>query len=411
MFGLFSTQKKEHSVSQTSDVIEEFLTRGIENIFPNVDFLRSKLLKEEKLTFYLGIDPTGPSLHLGHVIPLKKLSKLQTLGHKVILLIGDFTAMIGDPDKTATRKKLTREEVVSNLKEYKNQASKYIFFSGENKAEIKFNSTWFSAMNFNDVLLLASEMTVQQMLERDMFENRIKEGKPIYIHEFLYPLMQGYDSVAMDVDGEVGGNDQTFNMLAGRNLLKTRKNKEKFVIATKLLTDSSGKKMGKTENNMVSLDQNPEDMFGKVMSWSDSLIIPGFELVTDVALSEISHIKSKIESGENPRDFKIRLAKEIVSSYYGSKLSQKAEDEFNKTFSKGGTPEEVPTVSVPQDELLVDVCIQEGVVTSKTEWRRLVDEGAVTHTNSGEKVGDSNQKVLAGVYKIGKRRFIKIQIK
>lgn len=411
MFGLFSTQKKEHNIQTTPDVIEEFLTRGVEKIFPSADFLRSKLVQKEKMTFYLGIDPTGSSLHLGHVIPLKKLSKLQKLGHKIILLMGDFTAMIGDPtDKTATRKKLTRDEVMNNLKEYKNQASKYISFSGENKAEIKFNSTWLGTMSFNNVLELASEMTVQQMLERDMFENRIKEGKPIYIHEFLYPLMQGYDSVAMDVDGEVGGNDQTFNMLAGRNLLKSRKNKEKFVIATKLLTDSSGKKMGKTENNMVSLNQNPEDMFGKVMSWSDDLIVPGFELVTDVSLSEISDITSKIESGENPRDFKVMLAKEIVSSYYGDKLSQKAEEEFNKTFTKGGVPDEVVEVNVSKETLLVDVLLEQNIVASKTEWRRLVDEGAVTHMDTGEKVSDSTEKFSGGVYKIGKRRFVKIII-
>ncbi len=305
--------------------IEELLTRGVENIFPNRDLLKAKMFRGEQITLYLGIDPTGKTLHLGHVIPLKKLAGFQKLGHKIILLIGDFTAMIGDPtDKTATRTQLTREQVLENCKEYKKQASKFISFSGENKAELKFNSEWLDKLSYREGLELASHMTVQQMLARDMFEKRMKDGVPIYIHEFMYPLMQGYDSVVMNVDGEIGGNDQTWNMLAGRDLLKILKHKEKFVIATKLLTDSTGKKMGKTEDNMVTLEQTPQDMFGKIMSWSDGLILPAFEIVTDVPLPEIERIKESLASGANPKEFKTRLAKEIVTMCHGREQAVEA---------------------------------------------------------------------------------------
>lgn len=391
--------------------IDELLSRGVENIFPNKEFVKAKMMKGERVTLYLGIDPTGPTLHMGHVIPLMKLSKFQKLGHQIILLMGDFTAMIGDPsDKTATRKKLSHDDVMQNLKEYQKQASKFISFSGSNKALFKFNSEWLGKLNFADVLDLASEMTVQQMLERDMFENRMKEGRPIYIHEFLYPLMQGYDSVAMDVDGEIGGNDQTFNMLAGRNLMKSLKNKEKFVIATKLLVDSSGKKMGKTENNMVSLDQDHIEMFGKVMSWSDELIVPALEIVTDVPMSDIEGIRESLSAGKNPKEFKIYLAKEIVSSYHGEEKAKQAEENFENTFSKGGIPENITEVTVAKNTALVDILIVEQIVISKSEWRRLVSEGAVTNAESEEKITNPDFKVEDGVYKIGKRRFIKIKV-
>lgn len=391
--------------------IDELLSRGVENIFPSKDFVKSKMMRGERVSLYLGIDPTGPTLHMGHVIPLMKLSKFQKMGHQIILLMGDFTAMIGDPsDKTAARKKLSHAEVMANLKEYKKQASKFISFSGPNKAFFKFNSEWLKKLDFGDVLGLASEMTVQQMLERDMFSNRMKEGRPIYIHEFLYPLMQGYDSVAMDVDGEIGGNDQTFNMLAGRNLMKSLKNKEKFVFAMKLLVDSSGKKMGKTENNMVSLDQSNLEMFGKVMSWSDDLIVPAFEIVTNVPLVDIEGIREAISSGKNPKEFKLYLAREIVSLCHGEKEAKQAEENFENTFAKGGVPEDILEVTAAEDTLLVDILMVEQIVISKSEWRRLVEEGAVTNAESEEKITTPDFRVQNGVYKIGKRRFIKIKV-
>lgn len=409
---MFNFYKKVEVVKDEKE-IEKVISRGVEAIFPNKEFLKSKMLKGERLSFYAGYDPTGKTLHIGHAITLKKLGALQKLGHHIIFLIGDFTAMIGDPtDKSAARKKLTRSEVLENCKEYKKQASHFISFSGPNKAELRFNSQWLSKMNFGDVLELASEMTVDQMLKRDMFVRRMEENKPIFIHEFMYPLMQGYDSVAMNVDGEVGGNDQTFNMLTGRNLLKTLKNKEKFVIATKLLTDSSGHKMGKTEGNMVSLDQTPEDMFGKVMSWSDSLIVPGFELITDISLDEIAGIKSSMDNGTNPKDFKVRLAKEVVAMVYGAEEARKAEKAFDKTFSKGDIPDDAVQVLVSRGGLLKDEIIKSGVVSSSSDWKRLIDSKAITYAGTSEVITDARIKAEKDIIlRIGKKRFVKVVVK
>jgi len=314
--------------------------------------------------------------------------------------------MIGDPDKVSVRKQLTRAEVLSNLKEYKKQASRFIDFTGSNKALFKFNTECLEKMTFKDVLELSSLMTVDQMLKRTMFKKRMQEERPIYIHEFMYPLMQGYDSVALDVDGEVGGNDQTFNMLAGRDLLKQIKNKEKFVIAMKLLVDPTGKKMGKSEGNMVSLNQTPEDMFGKVMSWSDEMIVPAFEIVTDVSLDTIADIKRKLASNENPKHFKIKLATAIVTLCFGEKEAEQARHTFEQTFSKGEVPDNIEE-DVAGTEW-IDMVVVQKLVESKGEFRRLVDAGAVSEMNTGEKITDPNTITKPGIYKIGKRRFIKI---
>ncbi len=400
-----------NKIDTNPEKIEELLARGVEKLFPSTDFLKAKMLRGEQVSLYLGIDPTGPTLHLGHVIPLKKLAQFQKLGHKITLLIGDFTAMIGDPtDKTAARKKLTHDEVLQNCKEYKKQASQFISFDGDNPAAFQFNSKWLDVLSYQEVLELCSHMTVQQMLARDMFEKRMQEGTPIYLHEFMYPLMQGYDSVAMDVDGEIGGNDQTWNMLVGRDLLKSLKNKEKFVIAMKLLVDPAGKKMGKSEGNMVALDQTPEDMFGAVMSWNDDLIVPGFEIVTDVPIKEIEEIKTFLLSGENPRDFKAQLASEIVKMCYGEKEAGRAMGEFEKTFSKGGVPDDIKEIFVAPGTPLVDILLAENIVSSKTDWRRLVEEGAVT-LMPDIKIINPTSTIQPGVYKIGKRRFVKIKTK
>jgi tyrosyl-tRNA synthetase len=394
------------------DNTNELLSRGIQNIYPTREFLENRLKKGEKLTIYLGIDPTGPTLHLGHAIPIKKLAEFQKMGHKIILLMGDFTAMIGDPtDKTACRKQLTHKEVMNNLKLYKKQASKLIPFTGKNAASFKFNSKWLGKMNFEKVLSLASKMTVQQMLERDMFKKREEENKPIHIHEFMYPLMQGYDSVAMDVDGEIGGNDQMFNMLCGRDLMKTMKNKEKFVITMKLLEDNSGKKMGKTENNMVALSDSNEEMYGKIMSWTDGLILPGFELCTNVSLVELEDIARELNSNTNPKDLKMKLARQIVAIYHGEKKAEEAENNWEKTFSKKEIPEDVETFETKKEELLVDVFLINNVVSSKGDFRRLVLEKAITNLDTDEKILSATDKVKEGTYRIGKKRFCKIKIK
>ncbi len=388
----------------------ELLTRGVANIYPSRGFVESLLVKDKKLTIYAGFDPTGPTLHIGHAVALKKLSQFQKMGHKIIFLIGDFTAMIGDPDKSSARVPLTRKQVLVNLKNYQKQVSTLISFTGKNKAEVRFNSKWLGKMNFADVLELASNMTVQQMMERDMFSKRMNEGKPIFIHEFMYPLMQGYDSVAMDVDGEIGGNDQTFNMLQGRNLMKTLKNKEKFVITTKLLEDSTGTKMGKTEGNMVALSDTAEEMYGKVMSWTDGLIIPGFELCTDVTMKEIEDIAADMAKGVNPRDLKMRLAKEIVTIYHGVKKAEQAGTSFTNTFQKSEIPTDIPEVKVGGGTLLVDVFLANKLISSKTEYRRLVDEGAITNLDTDKKIDSHTAVAVSAVYRIGKKRFCKIKI-
>lgn len=389
--------------------IDSFLTRGVENIYPNKDFVKKLFLSGKKLKMYLGIDPTGPTLHLGHAVQLKKLKEFQELGHEVIVLIGDFTATIGDPtDKSAVRKPLTRKQVLNNSKLYKKQISKFLKL-GFGGAKIKYNSKWLANMKFADVVNLASKMTVQQMLERDMFKKRIENNKPIHIHEFLYPLMQGYDSVVMEVDGEIGGNDQTFNMLAGRNLVKEITGKEKFVITTKLLEDNSGKKMGKTEGNMVSMLDDEYEMFGKVMSWTDGMIISGFEVCTNISDEELEKYKGDLQNGINPRDLKIILAKEIIKVYYGQGKADKAEKNFIETFQKGGLPENIEEIKTEKGKVLMDALVEGKIVSSKSDFRRLINENAVSDAISGEKITDVNYKIENNItLKIGKKRFVKI---
>ncbi len=403
---------KKQDINTDEDKVDIFLSRGVENIYPNKESVKNKLLSGKRIKIYLGIDPTGPSLHVGHAIPLKKLKLLQDLGHEIILLIGDFTAMIGDPsDKTSARKQLTRKEVLENCKNYKKQAEKIISFTGKNPAKFVFNSKWLAKMNFSDVLNLASKVTVDQMLKRDMFENRMAEGKPIFIHEFMYPLMQGYDSVFMNVDAEIGGNDQTFNMLMGRELSRELIKKDKFVITTKLLADATGKKMGKTEGNMITLEDSPSNMFGKVMSWTDGMMVPGFELCTDVSLEDIEKYKKDLESGVNPRDIKIRLAKEIVEMFCGSGAGEKAEQDFINTFSKGGIPESVSEIKVLKDEKMADVLLRSGTVESKGEWRRLVLAGGVSNAETDEKITFPDELVKNITLKVGKKRFVKLAVR
>ena len=397
-------------MNNTKVQIATILKRGVEQIFPSADFLRSRLEKGEKLKIYAGIDPTGPTLHIGHAIVLKKLQQFQQGGHQVIFLIGDFTAQIGDPtDKMATRIQLTEEQVKKNLALYKKQASVFINFNGKNAAKIVHNSSWLKKLNLKDIIELSSLVTVDQMLKRDMFAKRTEEGKPIFIHEFMYPLLHGFDSVMLEVDVEIGGNDQMFNMLVGRDLLKKIKNKEKVAITMKLLADTTGKKMGKTEGNMVSLSDSAQEMFGKIMSWTDGMIVNGFELCTDVEESEIEVIKSSLlDSAVNPKDLKVRLAKEIVSTYHGKKAADAAELDFINTFAKGDVPENLPEYTASKEVVLSQVLLEKGIVESIGEFKRLVKEGAIT-VDDGKKITDFNAVISSTtIIKVGKRRFLKI---
>lgn len=404
--------KRNTKVDTNKENIDLFLERGVENVFPSKEAFAKALSSGKKLSVYLGIDPTGPTLHMGHAIPMMKLAHLQKMGHEIILLMGDFTAMIGDPtDKASVRKQLTRAEVLSNLRLYKKQASIFLSFKGKNKAKFKFNSTWLSKMSFADVVSLASHTTVQQMLERDMFDKRMKEGKPIHLHEFLYPLMQGYDSVAMNVDAEIGGNDQTFNMLSGRNLMRTLQNKEKFVLTTKLLADPTGKKMGKSEGNMITMADNPKDMFGKIMSWPDSMIIPALELCTKVSTEEIEKEKLYLASGANPRDVKVRLAMAVVEIYYNKNKALRAQESFTSAFSVGGMPDDAVSVSVSLGTPLVDVLVANKIVASKTEFRKLLGEKAVKDLKTSNHIATHDVLVERDMdIKVGKMRFLKIRV-
>jgi tyrosyl-tRNA synthetase len=392
--------------------IEYALTRGVENIYPDKKSLADALCSGKKIKLYCGYDPSGPILHLGHMISFRKLAQFQKLGHEVIVLIGDFTGMIGDPtDKTAARKKLTREEVLKNSANYKKFAARFLDFSGENPAKILYNSEWGDKLTFRDVIELASNFTVQQMLVREMFQQRLKKEKPIYLHEFLYPLAQAYDSVAMDVDLEIGGNDQIFNMLCGRELMRALKNKEKLVLAFKLLTDPQGKKMGKTEGNMVALDETPDQMFGKIMSWVDGLIIPGFELLTDVSTEEINKIKEGMDEGKvNPRDAKARLAKEIITICYNNKSAEEAENEFEKIFKEKELPSEIENVSFPEGGIIITGLITgTGMAKSNSEAKRLVVQGGFKIDGVVEEDWKKIINVKKGqVLQAGKRNFKKI---
>lgn len=393
--------------------IEEVLTRGVERVYPNEDFLRKLLSSGKRVTVYLGIDPTGPSLHLGHAIPLMKLAQLQALGHKIILLIGDFTALAGDPDKTEVRKRLTKKEILANCKSYKKQAESILKFTGANPAEYRFNSAWLGKLTYADVIELGSHMTVQRLLERDLFQRRIKSGTPLYVHEMQYPLMQGYDSVAMNVDGEVGGNDQTFNMLTGRDLMKDYLKKEKFVIAMKLLEDTHGKKMGKTEGNMVTLTDSPKEMFGKIMSWTDGMIIPGFELCTILPANDIRDRAVRMKSGTlNPRDAKAVLARAIVAQYHGEKQAVAAEQVFVKTFQKHETPHDIQTMTLAiwksWGPTFVDRLVGARLVTSKSEARRLIEQHGIRVDGTIVSVADRINDHAGMIITVGKRKFLKI---
>ncbi len=381
--------------------IEELLSRRLENVFPSREEAVSKLSSGSRLRVYLGIDPTGPDLHLGHTIPLLFLKQLMGLGHKPVLVIGDFTARIGDPTgKETARKPLTEKEVKENMKNYLNQVYQIL---PKGSFDIKYNGDWLSRMSFEDVLSLASQATVQQMIAREMFQERIKNEKPIGVHEFLYPLMQGYDSVAMKIDGEVGGNDQTFNMLVGRDLEKKLLNKDKLVFATRLLVDAkSGKKMSKTEGGLITLSDSPTDMFGKTMKTvPDGMTATVFELCTE---KPTDWIESKKVS--DPYEFKKELAYELVRMYHGEKEARKARDEWDRVFSKGELPSEMEEIK--SKGVLMQSSIMAGIVPSNSEFKRLVDQGAVKINN--EIVRDWQVKDKPGdIVQIGPKKFVKIK--
>lgn len=393
-FGTLHAMDREHS---------ELLTRAVEDVVPR-DLAEGKLRSGEKLRVYLGIDPTGSKLHLGHSVPLRKLRAFADAGHDVVFLIGSFTAMVGDPGgRDALRQPLSREQVEENFRTYRQQASRILDFSN---VEVRYNHEWLAKLTFGDLLQIAGHFTVQQMLHREMFQERMKKGVDLSSTEFLYPLMQGYDSVMLDVDCEIGGSDQLFNMLCGRKLQKASGKRDKFVLTTKLIEGLDGRKMSKTYENCVYIEDDPKDMYGKLMSLHDNLIATTMECVTAISMEEISEAEKAMKKGANPKEFKMRLARNVVTLYHGADAAARAEAEFTRVFSQKGTPDAVPEVKAKAGELLVDVLVHAKCVPSKSEARRLIEQKGI-HLN-GRVVESVDAKVAEGTVKVGKRKFLKI---
>lgn len=397
------------SIDTNPEKIKELLEGGVEQVIDK-SHLETALKSGKKLRIYYGIDPTGSNIHIGHAIVLWKLRAFQELGHEVILLIGDFTARIGDPtDKEAARQPLTEKQVRENMKSYKEQASLILDFK---KTKLKYNSEWLSKLNFEKILELASHISVQRMLERDMFEKRIKDGKTISLHEFLYPLMQGYDSVAMNVDVEIAGNDQLFNMLTGRDLQKIYNKKDKDVLTSKLLLGTDGRKMSKTFGNTIPLITAPNDMFGKIMSIRDELIGDYFELCTQAPIEEVNQIKQSLQNQSvNPRDLKVKLAFEIVKLYHGEKEAEKAKIEFENVFQRKELPSEMTRWQAGKEEYnILDLLFESGLTASKGEAKRMVLGRAVEISGQTKTDWQETIKIENGmIIQVGKRKFVKIK--
>ncbi len=402
-------------ITPSREELDELLTRSISYIFPSKKELEDYLLSGERLKIYLGADATGPELHLGHATSIIFLEKLRRLGHEVIFLFGDFTALIGDPSgKDATRRRLSEEEVEKNIQGWKAQVQKILKLDDkENPAKILKNSAWLAGLTLKEMIEMASTMTVQQMLERDMFEKRAQERKPIYLHEFLYPLMQGYDSVAMNVTAEVGGNDQLFNMLVGRDLQKRYNNTEKFVIATVLLEDPrTGKKlMNKSEGSYIAMSDAPNDMYGKAMALPDEVVI---QVLTDCTFAPMEEVRARADAlaeGANPRDIKMKLAYELVKTYHNENAAVEAEEFFVSTFQKNETPEDVEEITAHGGDFLGKVLVEKGIVGSNNEFRRLVEGGGVSNMDAQEKIDDHTYLLEKdATFKIGKKKFVRIKL-
>ena len=361
-------------MSNTQPSVEHVLTRGVAEILPGKESLE-KLLSEKKIRVYLGIDPTGSLLTLGHSVVLRKLQQFAELGHEVILLIGNGTVKIGDPTgKDSTRPELTDEQIEENFKTWKEQASTVLDFS---KITIKHNGDWLDKLTYSDMVKLMAKTTVQQLMERDMFQERLNASKPIHGHEIMYPLLQGYDSVAMDVDLEIGGTDQTFNMMMGRSLQKQYNDREKWVLTTPIINGTDGRKMSKSYGNFIALTENPTDMYGKLMSVADEQIIEYFQVLTDLDDGVILTMARAIESGENPMQFKKQLAFMITEQYHNTAAAENAENHFKKTVQNKQIPANIPAISLSGATNVLDALNRCMPDESNSNLRRLVEQGAV----------------------------------
>ncbi|HYD34535.1 MAG TPA: tyrosine--tRNA ligase [Vitreimonas sp.] len=397
--------------SSDSSSLPPVLTRGVSEVLPSAKTL-ADLMSQRKIRVYIGIDPTGAFLTLGHSVGLRKLQQFADLGHDVILLIGNGTVKIGDPTgRDTTRPVLSEEQIEENFKHWQAQASKVLDFS---KIRVLRNGDWLDKLTYSDMVKLMAQTTVQQLIERDMFQERVKKGLPIFGHEIMYPLLQGYDSVAMDVDLEIGGTDQTFNMMMGRHLQKVYNNREKWVLSTPIINGTDGRKMSKSYGNYVALTDEPNDMFGKLMRITDDMIIEYFTLLTDVSSDEIAEMDKAIAAGENPMTFKKRLAFTITEMYHDTAAATAAQDFFAKAVQEKEVPEDIPTVNVNESSLtilsLVKACLE---TESNSNLRRLIEQGGVELLPAGEKPTDPNQIIdlqSVEVIRAGKRKYFKINL-
>jgi tyrosyl-tRNA synthetase len=406
------TSPNPHRPVLSLDEQMRIITRGAVEIIPE-DKLKEKLKKSietnKPLKIKFGADPSAPDLHLGHTVPLRKLRQFQELGHEIYFLIGDFTGMIGDPTgKSQTRKRLTREEVIENAETYKNQIFKIL---DPEKTRIVFNSEWCSRMNFGDVLELTAHYTVARILEREDFSKRYREGRPISMIEFMYPLIQGYDSVQLHADVEIGGTDQKFNLLVGRDLQGEYGQEEQIVITLPLLEGTDGvNKMSKSLGNYIGINEDPGEIFGKIMSIPDNMIIKYFELLTDLPQGMIDSYGKSMKEGKNPRDFKIILGKNIVSEYYSEDDAGRVFLEFERVFKDKGVPDEIDEFPIDKETRLIDILINSGILPSKSEVRRLLVQNAISI--DGLKINEENHLLYPGeekIVKIGKRKFLRIK--
>ena len=393
--------------TQASNQIEELLTRGVEDVIIREE-LEKKLKSGEKLRVKFGIDPTGDKIHIGHAVVYWKLRAFQEMGHKVIILIGDYTALVGDAsDKQAERQMLSVDDVKHNMKNYLGQIGKIVDLD---KAEVRYNSEWLKQLSFVDVLELASEFKVAQMLERDNFRQRYESNQPIGLQEFLYPVMQGYDSVALKADVELGGTEQLFNLMAGRTLQKRNGQAPQSVMTTELLVGTNGLKMSKSQPNCIFVEDEPADMYGKVMSLNDELIIHYLRLATNTPEGVIEQIEQTLADGANPRDPKAFLARTIVARYYDEKIAEAAEASWNDQFRDGNTPEDIGVIKLPSaKEVGIVELISDNFDLSKSDVRRLLEQRAIKL--NGEVVeGAEFTPADDDIIQVGKRRYKRISL-
>lgn len=390
-----------------SEKIKNVLTRGVEQVLPSKEELE-KLMRKKRIRLYFGVDPTSPKLHLGHTIGLKKLQEFADLGHEAILVIGTGTVLAGDPSlRDTARPLITQEEIQKNIKTWKEQAAKVLDFS---KIKIRYNGDWLLKLTLPEIIQIASHISAVKLFQREMFQRRIKKGDTVWAHEIIYPLLQGYDSVALDVDLEIGGTDQTFNMLIGRELQQKMRKREKFVLTFPLILGIDGRPMSKTRGNCVWLEDTAEEMFGKIMSIPDQLIGDYF-LLTRLPIEEIKKIKINLQQKRvNPRDLKLRLAREIVTIYHGLTQAKKAEQEFERIFKEKKLPTKIPEIKIKEKNLkTLDLLVKAKLVSSKSEAKRIILQRGVKIDG---KIETDWQKVIevkkGQVIQVGKRKFVRL---